>query len=147
MYTMLAAAKVPEKFNMDYYIAIVTIFPVLMLTTTVLASFAKSIPPGEEGRWSPPFFWIVSFFYNFTPILSAIGTVIGILALMFQWANAGCRWATFGLLVAVIFFVAIASYVYLRAVDVGRQRGGTGQSGAAQGGAAQGSEANGSAWE
>jgi hypothetical protein len=122
MYTLLAAAaKVPEKVNMDYYIAIVTIFPVLMLTSAVLADFAKSFSPEAESKLPFLLDWIVSFFYNFTPFLAALGTIIGILALMFRWTNAWSQWFTFGLLVGVISFVATASYVYLRAVEDKRQ--------------------------
>lgn len=127
MYTMLAAAKVRKEFNADYYIAIVTILPILVLAIQVLANFAKSIPLQVERNWSRPLFYLVSFFYNFTPILSALGTVLGILALMFRSTNAIYQWATFILLVGVLGFVAIASYVYLRAFDGERQKGATPQ--------------------
>ena len=124
MYTTLAAAaQVPDKFNMDYYVAIVAIFPVLMLTTAVLANFAESFSPAAEAQLLKPIDWIVSFFYNFTPFLAALGTIIGILALMYKWTNAWSQWITFGLLVSVISFVAIASYVYLRDVEDKRVRG------------------------
>jgi hypothetical protein len=121
MYIMLAAAKVPEKFNSDYYIAIITVLSVLVIAINVLASFVESIPRGEEKRWSPPLFFIVSFFYNYTPLLSALGIIMGIVALMFRDTNAIYQWVAFGLLVCVLVFVAIASYVYLRVVDAKRQ--------------------------
>jgi hypothetical protein len=124
MYTMLAVAKVPEKFNVDYYIAIVTVFPVLMVTVGVLADFARSIPLKKERGWSRPFFYLVSFFYNYTPILSALGTVLGILALMFRYTSAMYQWITLILLAGVIGFVAVASNAYLRALDGKRQAAG-----------------------
>src|ERR1700683_730004 len=124
MYIMLAVAKVPEEFNADYYIAIVTVFPVLMVTVGVLANFARSIPLEVERGWSRPFFYLVSFFYNYTPILSALGTVLGILALMFRYTSAIYQWVTLILLAGVLVFVAVASNVYLRALDGKRQGGG-----------------------
>ena len=145
---LAAAAQVPDRFKMDYYVAIVAIFPVLMLTTAVLADFAKSFSPEQESKLPKPVDVVVSFFYNFTPFLAAIGTVLGILALMFKWTNAWSQWFTFGLLVGVISFVAIASFVYLRAVEGKRTRHGqptdeqpTDEQ--PRGDAAQGREANG----
>jgi O-antigen/teichoic acid export membrane protein len=123
MYTMLTAAKVPEEFNADYYIGIVTILPILMLAVGVLANFAQSIPLEVERRWKRPRFYLISFFYNFTPILSAVGIIMGILALMFRYTSTIYEWFTFILLGSVIVFLAFASYVYLRAFDGDRQRG------------------------
>lgn len=137
MYTMLASAKAPEEFNADYYIAIVTILPILVVAIEVLANFAKSIPLEVERNLSHPIFWLVSFYYNFTPLLSALGIVMGLVALILRYTNAIYQWATFILLVNVLFFVAIASYVYLRAVDGERQRGGAADGERQTGGAAQ----------
>jgi hypothetical protein len=123
MYTMLAAAKLPEEFNADYYIATVTVLSVLVVAIGVLASFAESIPLEVERKWSPPFFVLVSFFYNFTPLLSALGIILGILALVFRFTSSIYQWVVFVPFVCVLVFVAIACHVYLRAVDGKRQRG------------------------
>ena len=123
MYTMLAGAKLPEEFNPDYYIAIVTVLSVLVVAIGVLASFAESIPLEVERKWSPPFFILVSFFYNFTPLLSALGIILGILALIFRFTSVIYQWIVFAPFVCVLVFVAIACYVYLRAVDGKRRRG------------------------
>lgn len=118
MYTVLAAAKMPESFNDDYYIAIVTILPILMLAIEVLTNFDESIPNKVAiTEWPRPFFWLVSFYYTFSPIIAAIVVVMGILALILKDTSALYQWITFALFVTVLAFLAIVSSVYLRAFD------------------------------
>jgi hypothetical protein len=122
MHTMLAAVEVPDRFNADYYIAVVTILPILMLAVEALIHFADSFPPEAEDKWPRPLFYLISFFYLFTPVIAALGVVLGILALMFRDANGIYQWSTFSCLVGVLAFLAIASTVYLSAFDKERQK-------------------------
>ena len=117
MYTALAAAKTSKKFYPDYYVAIVTILPVLMVATYILPDFAKYLSPKTQQEWPAPFYILVSFFYLYSPIIAAIGTIAGVLALMYQDTNAGYQWITFACFISVIVFLAIASAVYILASD------------------------------
>jgi hypothetical protein len=123
LHTMLAAVKVPNEFNADYYIAIITILPVLMIATNLLANFANSFPPVAEDKMATSvFFWMVSLMYLFTPISSASGIIAGVLALIFREKNGILQWFVFGFFVAVLSFMAIAASVYLHAWDRERQK-------------------------
>jgi hypothetical protein len=113
MHTTLAITELPEKFNGDYYLAIVTILPILLLATDVLVNFAKSIPSDVQRNWPHPFYALVSFFYLFSPAIAAIGVAVGVIALMQQSTSAVYRWITFTCLIAVLVFLTIASIIYL----------------------------------
>ncbi len=117
MHTMLAVAKTPEEFNVDYYLAIVTILPILMVATDVLANFAKSISSATQRNWKHSFYALVSLFYLGSPIIAAIGVATGVLALMYKDENAVYQWTTFICFISVLIFLAIASVVYLAASD------------------------------
>ena len=115
---ILAAAKMTESFNSDYYVAIVTILPILMIALEVLTKFDESIPNKvATTEWSLPRFGLVSFYYNFSPIMAAVAVVMGILALILHDKSALYQWITFAIFVGVLAFLAYASTVYLRAFD------------------------------
>jgi hypothetical protein len=117
MHVTLAAAEAAEGFNGDYYLAIVTILPILMITTGLLANFAQSIPRETQVRWRPSFYALVSFLYLYSPVIAAIGVVAGVLALMYRDGNAVFQWITFVCFMVVLIFLAVASVVYLAASD------------------------------
>jgi len=117
VYTALVATKASEKFYPDYYVAIVTILPVLMVATYILANFAQYLSPKTQQQWPTAFYILVSFFYLYSPIIAAIGTITGVLALMYQDTNAWYQWITFTCFISVIVFLAIASLVYVLASD------------------------------
>jgi len=117
VYTALAAAKTPETFYPDYYVAIVTILPVLMVATYILRDFAEHLSSETQQRWPALFYLLVSILYLYSPIIAATGTVAGVLALMFQDTNGWYQWITFACFICVIVFLAIASAVYILASD------------------------------
>ena len=119
---MLASIKVQKDFYADYYLAVVTILPILMVATDVLVHFAGSFAPEVEDKWPRPVFYLISFYYLWSPLVAALGIILGILALMFQDANAFYQWTTFICLVTLLAFLAFASFVYLRAFDTERQK-------------------------
>jgi hypothetical protein len=115
---MLAVAKTTSKsFYADYYLAIVTILPILMLATNVLANFASHVSSETQRSWPSLFYLLVSFFYLYTPPIAAVGTGVGVWALMFQDTNAAYQWITFACFISVLAFLAIAAPVYLLASD------------------------------
>jgi hypothetical protein len=118
MYTMLATTKTTETFNADYYIAIVTVLPILMLAIEVFTNFEKltsgTRPPSP---WMLPLWYVLAFFYFFSPIIAAVGVILGVLALIYRDTNAVFQWITFSCLAGVLGFLAIASTTYLIAVD------------------------------
>lgn len=117
MYNALGAVKAPETFDADYYLAIVTVLPILMVAIEVLANFAKSVSSKTQHDLPTPLYVLVSFFYLFCPVIAAIGIVTGVLALMYRETNAAYQWITFMCFMGVIVFLAIASVVYLLASD------------------------------
>jgi formate-dependent nitrite reductase membrane component NrfD len=117
VHTILAAAKAGETFNGDYYIAIVTILPILMVAVEVLTNFNRSIPIQIVKKWPLPFQIALTFFYLFSPIIAAVGVIIGVLALMHKDTSAIYRWITFACLVSVLGFLALSSTVYLLIFD------------------------------
>jgi hypothetical protein len=117
VYAALAGAKAPEAFNADYYVAIVTILPVLMVATYILANFAGSVSSKTQEGWPDALYILVSFFYLYSPVIAAIGTVTGVLALMYRDTNAAFQWITFACFISVLGFLATASVVYLAASD------------------------------
>jgi phosphatidylglycerophosphate synthase len=120
--TTLAAASAAHSFNADYYVAIVTVLPVLMIAVEVLTNFNKSVPVQTVKKWPLFFqFWLV-FFYLFSPIIAAAGVVVGVLALMYRDTGAAYRWTAFSCLVSVLGFLAISSTVYLLAFDTAQTR-------------------------
>ena len=121
MHTALAATEAAEQFNADYYIAVVTVFPIIMIASNVLASFASSFPPELEDTWPDPLYFLITFMYLFTPAISATGIVAGVVALILREENPVLQWCVFGALVAVLAFMAITSSVYLLAYDKERQ--------------------------
>jgi hypothetical protein len=84
MYNALGAVKAPETFDADYYLAIVTVLPILMVAIEVLANFAKSVSSKTQHDLPTPLYVLVSFFYLFCPVIAAIGIVAGVLALMYR---------------------------------------------------------------
>jgi hypothetical protein len=117
MHTTLATAKGVQEFNSEYYLAIVTILPILMVGTDILANFAKSITRETQSSWKPLFYALVSFFYLGSPVIAAAGVATGVLALMYQDGNAEYKWISFICFISVLVFLAIASVVYLAASD------------------------------
>ncbi len=117
MYAALVGSKAPEAFNADYYVAIVTILPVLMVATYILANFAASISSKTQQDMPDILYLLVSFFYLYSPVIAAIGTVAGVLALMYRDANPAYQWITFICFISVLAFLAIASVIYLAASD------------------------------
>jgi hypothetical protein len=120
MYTVLAAAQVPEGFNADYYVAIVTILSVGLTAISVFSSFAGSFPLEAEDRWSRPFYSLVSAIYLYTPFISATGIVASIVALILREENAVLQWTVFALCLAILVFISSSATVYLLAVDKAR---------------------------
>jgi hypothetical protein len=124
MYVMLAANKATETFNADYYLAIVTILPILMVAVEVLTNFNKSIPIESSSKWPYPLILALALFYLLSPIIAAAGVIVGVLALMYRDSGAIDQWITFSCLIIVIAFLAISSSYYLFAfnnADVERQ--------------------------
>jgi hypothetical protein len=113
----LAAAKAVDGFNADYYLAIVTILPILMVATGILADFAKSLSRATQARMKAPFYFLVSFLYLWSPAIAAFGVITGVLALMRRNGDGAYQWITFICLVIVLIFLAIASGVSLLASD------------------------------
>jgi hypothetical protein len=123
MYAMLATTKTTETFNAEYYIAIVTVLPILMLAIEVLTNFEKLISGTRPS--SPrmlPLWLVLAFFYVFSPIIAAAGVILGALALIYRDTNAAFQWITFSCLAGVLGFLAIASTIYLIAVDYSRYK-------------------------
>ena len=126
MHTIPAAAKAAETFNGDYYLAIVTILPILMVAVEVLTNFNRSIPVQLVQKWPLPFQFGLTFFYLFSPIIAAAGVIIGVLALIYRDTSAIYQWLTFSCLVGVLGFLALSSTVYLLVFDTAqtaRERG------------------------
>jgi hypothetical protein len=117
VHAILAAAKATETFNGDYYLAIVTVLPILMVAVEVLTNFNKSIPVQLVKKWPLPFQFGLTFFYLFSPIIAAAGIIIGVLALIYRDTNAVFQWLTFSCLVGVLGFLALSSTVYLLVFD------------------------------
>jgi hypothetical protein len=117
MYVMLAAAKVPEPYYADYYVAVVTILPAFMVAITVLVAFAKRVPTKLQESWWTPFYVIVSFLYLSFPVFAAIGVGAGLLALKYQATNPIYQWITFICFIDVLVCLAIVSVIYLAVSD------------------------------
>jgi hypothetical protein len=117
MYTMLAATKTIETFNADYYIAIVTILPILMVAIEVLTKFNQSIPNSISQNWPTSLGLAIGGLYLFCPIIAASGVVVGVLALKYRDAGTVDQWITFSCLIIVIAFLAISSSIYLYLFD------------------------------
>jgi len=127
VHTSLAVTAATDTFNADYYLAIVTILPVLLIAVEVLTNFNKSIPIQIVQKWPLPVQFGVVFFYLFSPIIAAAGVIAGVLALMFRDTNAAYQWTTFACLVSVLGFLTISSTTYLLAFDTAQtaaERGG-----------------------
>jgi hypothetical protein len=121
MHPVLAAAEANDPFNADFYIAIITVLPVLMLATPVLAAFARSFPPEMEDKWSDPFYWLVSFFYSFTPILSAVAIILDVFALLFREEGGWLQVVVLILFVPAVIFMGIIASIFLSNYDKIRQ--------------------------
>ena len=117
VHTSLAVTAATDTFNADYYLAIVTILPILMVAVEVLTNFNKSIPVQIVEKWPLPFQFGLVFFYLFSPIIAAAGVIVGVLALMFRDTNAAYQWSTFGCLGGVLGFIALSSTTYLLVFD------------------------------
>lgn len=109
----LIAGRATETFNSDYYIAIVTILPILMVAIEVLTSFNKSIPADRSAEWPFVLYYTVYFLYLSSPLIAASGVIVGVVALMNRNTGGIYQWITFASLVSVLAFLAISSSIYL----------------------------------
>jgi hypothetical protein len=112
MHAVLATVNIPEEFNADYYIAIVTILSIGFLAVNVLAGFARGVPVEVEAGWPRAFDRLVSGLYLYTPFISAAGIVASIIALILREENAILQWIVFALCLAILVFMASAAAVY-----------------------------------
>jgi hypothetical protein len=117
MHMMLAATKMTETFNADFYVTTVTVLPILMLAIEVLTNVEKLTPARRPSARFLPFAFLAALFYYFTPIIAAAGVILGALALIYRDTNAVLQWITFSCLAGVVGFLAISSTVYLIAFD------------------------------
>lgn len=122
MYMMLATTKATETFNADYYIAIITILPIMMVAIEVLANFNKSIPTDKAAKLPLPVLLSLTIFYLLSPIIACVGIILGVLALIYKNNDAVYQWITFSCLVGVLGFLAISSTVYLAVSDLVEDR-------------------------
>lgn len=113
MHAMLAAANTPDTFNADYYIAVVTVLPILVVAVEVLVNFNKSIPDEQADKLPYPLLTLIVFYLISIPIIAAGGIIAGVLALMYRSANAAYQWVTFSCLLSVLVFMAISATLYL----------------------------------
>lgn len=113
----LSANKAVEAFNADYYLAIVTILPILMIALEVLTNFNKSVPVEITESWPSPLYYLIYSFYLFSPAIAACGVIVGVLALMYREPNAIEQWTAFACLISVLVFLATSSSIYLFAFN------------------------------
>src|SRR5579862_9867066 len=121
MHPVLAVAEANDPFNADFYIAIVTILPILMLATQVVADFAKSFPPEIEDKWSDFSYWLISIMYLFSPIFSAVAIILGVIALLSREESGWLQVVVLILFVPVVSFMGIIASIYLGNFDKIRQ--------------------------
>ena len=101
MYMTLASTKIAEAFNADYYVAVVTVLPILMLATEVLTNFEKLFQGTETSRLLMPFWFALFLLYCSAPIIAGIGISLGVLALIYRDASSVFQWITFSCLASV----------------------------------------------
>jgi hypothetical protein len=117
VHTVLANAELTETFNADYYLAVVTVLPILMVSVELFTNLNKTVSIERTERWPVLIRLLLVFFYLFSPVISAVGVIVGVLALLYRAESSVYQWTVFACMVSVLIFLALSMTAYLLAFD------------------------------
>jgi hypothetical protein len=88
-----------------------------MVSVELFTNLNKTISVQRTERWPVLARLLLVFFYLFSPVISAAGVIVGVLALLYRTESPVYQWTVFACMVSVLIFLALSMTAYLLAFD------------------------------